>query len=250
MPDFINHYQNLEEAQRRLRDSVITYEGEPYYVLNIGPWHSDDIFRVYMLKLDEDRFLENYELYRSSPYDHLDANTRGKGGPIYRKMMNSPAFNRFRPFPLGMLNHRGRAYYVTRQPYRMAKEQGLIQDMVISKRVSNPSLDMSWRPSPINIHSKDFHNLVVGDYPEYCEAYHHMSSPACSNEGVAFCRDMAIVNGPCNSLLLAFRDEIVGVLLSSCTVKLEDKFWFLREALEESNIFQSIITGVNTNAAA
>jgi hypothetical protein len=43
---------------------------------------------------------------------------------ILRKQMNSPLFNKFRPYPLGMCNTKGqRAYYLERQPNRKT-EQG------------------------------------------------------------------------------------------------------------------------------
>ena len=44
----VNFYENLEEAQRRLRGTVVMYDGIPHYVLAITDHQSGGIFRVYM----------------------------------------------------------------------------------------------------------------------------------------------------------------------------------------------------------
>jgi hypothetical protein len=66
----------------------------------------------------------------------MDGEPLNKGHPIIRKTMNSPKFNKFRPFPLGMCNSNGRCYFLERQPLRPKVEQGLIRSMVTEKQIT------------------------------------------------------------------------------------------------------------------
>jgi hypothetical protein len=56
-------------------------------------------------------------------------------GGLRRKQMNSPKFNKFRPFELGMYWAGTKVYYVERQPTRRT-EQGLTPNMLVTTRVS------------------------------------------------------------------------------------------------------------------
>ncbi len=49
-----NFYENLAEAQMRLVNTVVLYDGEPYMVLTIAAHAPDGIFRVYLDPIDWD----------------------------------------------------------------------------------------------------------------------------------------------------------------------------------------------------
>src|SRR3546814_20877703 len=67
-------------------------------------------------------------LVRSTP-QHIERGKRMdnflKDNPdcgIIRKNMDSPLFNRFRPFPLGMCNLNGETYFLCRSPTRNTQQ--------------------------------------------------------------------------------------------------------------------------------
>src|SRR5688572_1369118 len=127
MAQHLNFYENLQEAQMRLQGTIVVYDGEPYQVYHITE-HKDKILRVYMHPINQenvsssqrpnlDNFLYSNGNDRSKIPEYLDKwmEDNPKFGML-RKKMNSPAFNKFRPFPLGMVNDgKGRVFYVERQ---------------------------------------------------------------------------------------------------------------------------------------
>src|SRR5690349_7508913 len=113
-----NFYENLKEAQDRLRGCIVLYSGEPNYIWAICDHKPDGKFRVYMSPIEVvhttslppiNQIPSNHPSLGSAIDTFLDANA---SLPVVRKMMDSPAFNKFRPFPLGMCNQGSQAFYV------------------------------------------------------------------------------------------------------------------------------------------
>jgi hypothetical protein len=249
MKEHVNFYETLKEAQMRLRGTVVMYDGIPYYVLSITNHKPDGVFRMYLQPLGLDQsgglprpIIENFSLEDPGlgTYfdDWLDKNP--KSGYL-RKMMNSPAFNRFRPFPLGMCNIGNGVTYLERQPNRKT-EQGLIRTMIAQRRISAMSSGGK-TPSNIDMLSIEFRETLMGHYPTAQECLKEFEDPTVSNEAVAFHRNFALVRGPIGMLFLAYKGDVVGILPNGdlSVIKLGKEFRHVKESVEELRLFNNII---------
>lgn len=247
--DYPNFYENMEEAHRRLLNTVVLYDKEPCKVITICNNREDKIFRVYLWPIKEDPRLHRFPDYSAfingtaeqAAYidkwmkEHPDV-------PIMRKMMNSPAFNRFRPFPLGMYQINGNVYYLERQPIRQ-REQGLIRNQVTQTRVS---LDTEVKTSAFGnaLSGEEFYNCVVGSHPTAKECILALRNPEIVNQAAAFHRNFAFVRGPLDIVFLAYKTEIIGYVPKDgdgINVVLGNKYSHYREVAQESGAFDSII---------
>lgn len=255
MKEHPNFYENIKEAHMRLVNTVVLYDGEPYYILTITDHNPDGVFRVYMDPLGRPEGLvhQNHEV----PYEWYDEPGMSRGQKmdqwlekneklgIIRKMMNSPKFNRFRPFPLGMCNIVGRVYYVERGPVRHT-QQGLMQTMLNSTPLaldyqSVPGASKRSSASP-NIFSVDFYNTIMGKYPTARECLDNLNDPKIGNEGAAFSRNFCFVRGPLDMMFLGYKEDIVGYLPHSDfdEIRLGKQFGHVREAVSELELFNSV----------
>lgn len=257
MVQYTNFYQTLKEAKMRLADTVVLYEGKPYYVLTITDHKPDGIYRMYLDDLTHPkgpafkRF--NIPLHHySEEEDDEDCRTLGdvlddwmecnKDTGVIRRMMNSPSFNKFRPFPLGMVNQAGSVIYVERQPTRNTY-QGLSENMLNQTVLSViPPESRGYQGRPVSVLSSELASTIVGDYPSRDEALKAMIDPAVSNEGVAFSREFALFRGPLSMLFLAYKSELVGVLPNHdySKLRLGSGFSHLLEVCQESEIFDEV----------
>src|SRR3546814_12211748 len=119
----------------RLVNTVVMYDNRPYYVLCSTDHKKDGIFRMYLDELYTERGAAisripgiPYEYNDGTP-QHIERGKRMdnflKDNPdcgIIRKNMDSPLFNRFRPFPLGMCNLNGETYFLCRSPTRNTQQ--------------------------------------------------------------------------------------------------------------------------------
>lgn len=258
MPAYKNFYETLKEAEMRLLHTVVLYDGEPYYVIAITDHKPDGIFRVYLDAIDHEhgltinRFMGKndwvpYEWHQGTPSDpsrgqKMDEwlDKHPKEG-IIRKMINSPAFNKFRPFELGMCNHNGRVMYVERHPTRHT-QQGLTQNMLYYHRVS---LDAANRPAVgVDFVSQAMYDTIKGNYPSIGECITNLLDPEIENEAVAFHRKFALIRGPVDTLFLAYKGDVIGILPHndlSC-VNLAKKFKYTKEVVEDLKVFDTIKT--------
>ncbi len=247
MATFPNFYENLTEALARLKNTVVLYEGEPYYVWTITDHKGDGKFRVYMTPVEH---LENTTL---NALNHLPHGHSGLGQlideemaaspekKILRKMMNSPGFNRFRPFPLGMMNSGENAIYIERVPSRPKMEQGLQTNMLSGTLLSASPSNLS-RHVVMSLYTERFKDCVKGRHPTPNEVLIKLTSKEFKNESVAFHREFALVLGPIETLFLAYKQDVVGALPHGdyTSVKLGRKFHHLKEVVEELRLFYRI----------
>lgn len=258
-----NFYENAKEANLRLRNTIIWYDGPgeqgPYHVLMVTD-HDGSDFKIYMKRIGQ-RY-NNVSV--PPPNEQIGSETDGAGGymdkfmkqypdfKMVRKDLSSPHFRAFRPFPLGMMNlvHKdktgkpvnGETLYLERQPNR-ATQQGLMRSMIY---VTPINAAMSRTPVPIQHHfdlwSEDFHDCVMGNYPSVDTCLSKMTNRDVANEAAAFHRNFALVRGPIGMLFLSYKGDVVGVLdnknLSSLTVDREYKY--TREAVSELHLFNNI----------
>lgn len=254
MAKYVNFFENLKEAQFRLLRSYVLYDGEPYYVMAITNHMADGIFRVYLQPLDNDpknpaKFpegMDNYnpELHQAQLGAYLDQwLTANKDSRILRKQMNSPHFNKFRPFPLGMCNYGSRTYYLERTPVRN-HYQGLTRSGVVEVQLTcQPGKQRGAPSSNVDFFTKAFHACVTGQHPTAAECLNALLDPSIENDAAAFNRQFAFVRGPLDMLLLAYKSDIVGVLSHNdfSKVRLSDSFKHVKEAVDGLGLFNNIL---------
>ena len=259
MPQFVNFYENLAEAKLRLENTIVMYDGAPYYVYWIA--EHDGKLRAY---LDQYRggdivsrrvsgFPRSQD-YNPNHYSEIIAewykNNRVKG--LIRKELGSPLFNKFRPFPLGNVNIRGSVIYTERTPTRNTN-QGLRERSVYALNVlpvPNPTTTSGKRSkahsfnneTSIDIWCSEFYNTICNQYPTIEEILEAFKDPQVVNTGVAFHREFSLFRGPLDMLIVCYRDEGIGLLaegdLSSLVVG--TRYSYLKESLEELGCFGSV----------
>lgn len=252
-----NFYENLKEAQMRLRSTIVLYDGHPYCIHTITDHFSDGIFRVYMYPVekgeDPEFRIPDYDSYcyshpvspgttQISLGEYLDKFlVEEPQHGFVRKQMNSPLFNKFRPFPLGMINWGNTAYYLARQPLRKS-EQGLIRSAL-----QETPCGIGAKPTPpgvtnTRLHTKAFVSCVKAEHPSIKEVIEAMHDPAVINKAVAFHREFAITKGPIGTLFLVYRTDVVGLLANGdlSLLRLSRASRHLREVTAELGAFQEI----------
>jgi len=244
MATHVNFFENLNEALSRLKSTVVLYDGSPEYIWTITDHKGDGKFRVYMSPVEEvsnvnPPAIHQYPHGATSMGPELDAwMSANPNIKISRKMMNSPAFNRFRPFPLGMMNTGTIVNYLEREPSRPKMEQGLQSNMIASQRLS-AAVEMPRQHAHVDMYSEAFKACVLGSYPSPNEVLTKLTSGTYANEGVAFHRHFALIRGPIDTLFLAYKDSVVGVLPNGdyTKLKLGKKFKHVKEVAQELNLF-------------
>lgn len=248
MANHLNFYENINEARMRIGGTVVLYDGKPYSVLAICDHKPDGVFRVYLLPTGLDIPIHVPPL-DSIPRDHpslgpaldtwLDAN---KNTPVIRKQMDSPRFNKFRPFPLGMCNTGGHAFYVERQPTRKT-EQGLTRASVVETYLNGGKAEVRNGLTNIGLTGAAFRDTILGDYPSASECLAALTSNSTANSGAAFHREFALIAGPLELIFLAYRGDYIGVLPDESLnrLRLGKRFGYLREACQDLGIFNQII---------
>lgn len=250
----VNFYENLHEAQFRLMGTVVLYDSEPYYVFAICDHKKDGIFRVYMDPVgaanhavpDYGQFASEQPELGTYLDNWLDGN---KNTPIIRKQMNSPLFNRFKPYPLGMCNYArpgsgwAGTVYLERQPQRR-HEQGLTKASVYSYIISSSVLkrDAPKGGMDVDITSPSMRSCILSEHPSAQECLKNLLDPKIENEAVAFHRQFALVRGPLDMIFLAYKTDLVGVLPKNDFdfVRLSRKFVHCREVVGELGLFGSV----------
>ena len=252
MVDYTNTFETSQEASMRLQGTVVLYDGVPYKVLCVSDHLADGIFRIYLESIVDEESIHNS--YDSAPHpSHVTPGHPTLGhlydkfmqanpsAPVLRKMMNSPKFNKFRPFPLGMCNSSHGVTYIARRPQRKT-EQGLTGRM-LSVTPIHLQPDPSIRKTLFNMFTKNFRDCVLGayPYPETCLAA--LLNPKVANNSVAFSRDFALVRGPLRNIFVAYRTDIIGQLLTRnfSTIGIAPEFHYTKEVVESLGLFGTVV---------
>lgn len=253
----VNFFENLHEAHFRLRGTVVVYDKLPYYVMAITDHKKDGIFRIYLDPVGIEKHpLPSYNDFNPEqpelgPYldKWMEAN---KSSPIIRKQMNSPLFDKYRPFPLGMANISqpgggwSGAVYLERQPQRKS-EQGLTQAStyyyVLSASQGRGGA-VPAKPGTYNVQlmSQAMRCCILAEHPSAKDCLENLLNPKIENEAVAFDRHFALVRGPMDMMFLGYKSDIVGILPNTdfSQVKLGRKFTHCREVVEKLGLFKSV----------
>lgn len=247
MATHVNFYENIAEALLRLKQSIVLYDGEPFYIWTVTDHKGDGVFRVYMTPLEKVHSVAGIiPAGNQVPHGHaaagglMDSFVETKPELVIRKMMNSSLFNKFRPFPLGMCNQGLNAFYVARQPARPKTEQGLTSSMLYTSMISPMPAKKAF--NPIDMYTESFRDCIIGKHPSPKMVLENLLSSKYENESVAFHREFALCKGPIDLIFLAYRDEIIGVLPKANfdLVKIGRKFLHTREVVQELNLFSSV----------
>lgn len=250
MATYTNFFETLEEAQRRLCGTVVMYDKEPYVVLAICNHKPDGIFRVYLLPLTYKDPMPSavYDFGRGDPRqaEELDKYIKEKGDScvLLRKQMNSPAFNKFRPFPLGMMNYGNKVWYLERTPTRSVL-QGLSRNSVIAHKVvlspdllNDPARGRGWSNG---LQSEEVRACITADHPTLEQTLRELQDPEVKNEAAAFHRHFAVLRGPVDTFFLAYKTEVIGRIdCANTSVTLGRKYRHFKEVVEEANAFKSV----------
>lgn len=251
---YVNFYENIKEAEIRLRHTCVLYDGKPYYVLAMDDHREDGVFRIYLDEMGHKNGMTFNNFY-DIPYEvpMAPGQKRGKlmddwmeknpGHRIIRKKMNSPLFNKFRPFDLGMMNLGGRVIFIERQPTRNT-QQGLTTQMLqqteVSLSGSRPRRDGG---GSMDLFSEPMTACITGQYPTIHQCIDNLKDDNCTNEGAAFHRKFAILRGPLNMLFLAYKDDVIGQLVNNDTsiLRISNKFKHVKESVEELSVFNNVV---------
>jgi hypothetical protein len=249
MATYPNTFETVKEAMMRLRRTVVVYDGEPYVVLCITNHKVDGVFRIYLQAtgLDPNKphpprpEPEGFPPEHSGIGGYMDTWMEQHPDVILRKQMNSPLFNKFRPYPLGMCNIKGSGtYYIERQPNRKT-EQGLISSMLNETQIT-AAPQQAKRVGSVDVYGVAFKSCIMGDHPSAAECLANLTDPDILNDAAAFSREFALVRGPIGMLFLAYKHDVVGVLPNndfSC-VRLGREFHHTKEVVEKLGLFSSI----------
>lgn len=256
--EYKNVYETLREAQSRLLNTVILYDKEPGWTMAITDHKKDGIFRVYLLPIGtamNDDGLWNIKIPAVQNYTpenvelgaYLDKwmEENPKAG-MMRKHINAPAFNRFRPFPLGMWHKGDRTYYLAREPQRH-REQGLTRSHLRSTQLSLALTDKSGGFGG-HIGGPSMRATILGEYHDLRTCVEGLLDPEGKGvrprESVAFHRDFGLVKGPLDFLFLFHKGQVVGLVEeenSRFKATLAPEFKYLREVTENTNSFNQVI---------
>lgn len=256
----LNFYENLKEARMRLNYTVVMYDGEPYTVLCMANHMPDGIIRMYLDPLGHpDQVTSTYQSAKLPPYMIGDASANGialgaamdewmKNNPksaLLRKQMNSPKFNRFRPFPLGNMFYHGDTVYVERTPTRKT-EQGLTSYMLEGHRMrvgasynnGRFNMDNSYMNSP------QFRDTIMGKYHTPYEAWQLLWQNS-GTQAVPFHRYFAFMKGPAGTTFLSYKRYNVGTVTKTpsgfyLTLTLDKQYKYLKELIEPLGLFNPI----------
>lgn len=245
--EHVNFYENIKEARMRLRNTVVLYDGEPYYIFHITDKYPNkpSIFRVYMEPIKKQMEHRNY---RWNPdfggeedfNEKLDAKV--KEGVFVRKMMSSAKFNKFRPFPLGMININGSVLYAERQPTRRSS-QGLCSDALKTSVVTKAMTPRRGSIFHVGLESVELAETIRGDYPSLKECIERLGDKNVINGGVAFDREFALVRGPVDLLLLNYKTETIGYIDQNSPItalNLSERYSYLKEKIAEQGGIEQI----------
>ena len=261
MANHKNFYETIKEARMRLQHSVVMYDGEPYYVLCVEDHKPDGIYRVYMDKLGQKGGMTHarervpYEYIEDDKYstigEQMDAwldKNADKG--VVRKMANSPLFNKYRPFAIGMINcdQSGQVYYGRRGPTRHS-QQGLTSSMFSVRKVEllgSPSSSGGGLSASrvLSFVGDGAYLCYTNQYPTFDEVVTNLNDPATENNAAAFHREFAVLRGPIDMMFLAYREDIIGYMPKgdASELILARNHGYCKEVVEDLGIFTTVTT--------
>lgn len=261
-----NFFENFDEMVIRLRHTIVMYDGIPMNVIALAT-HKDGIIRLYMEEVGHDKGPMSSRFSGwGQVSDYPDPLARGTAidkfielNPtcgIVRKMANSPKFNKFRPFALGMMNYHDKVVYVERVPQRHT-QQGLTAAHLIANNItlgerdsqqvgkspsSSSSNGSNFKMAQGELFRASFRDCILAQHPPAKMCLKNLQDPTIANEGAAFHREFAFLRGPVETLYLAYKTDIIGHLPKGelSELRIPRKFAHTKEAVEELSLFKTV----------
>lgn len=250
--EYKNFFESQKEAAIRLNDTVVLYDGEPVRVVATSDHVGDGVIRAYVQPIG-DSVRERSTRPEPDPHQFhpVQSALLGKyldefiakhpNSKVVRKRLDSPKFNKFRPYELGMYWDKDRLYYVERQPNRLT-QQGLIPSMLVTKTV-NINSGVPIPVSNLDMYGPEMRRCIMGEHPSPQLCLERLRDQKYANEAAAFHRHFALVRGPVNTLFFAYKGYIIGHLPNEdfSTVKLSRDFSYTKEVVSELGLFNNIL---------
>ena len=208
-------YESVNDANMRLGNTIVLYDGKPVYVREVGAigegeGKNGDIFRVYVKELP------------------LTAEDRGN---YDRKFISSKKFD-LAPFPMGFMNHNGKAIYLSRAPKKQQR-QGLSEGTLSSYTLGDTTGSRAVRFNDL-LRMTEFTDCISNKYPNVREATRLVEAGA---DSVAFSRVFAIARDASlpELIYLYHKKDKVGFIMDG-NLKLSARGRCLRESLNEAGV--------------
>ena len=196
-------YDSVDEAQRRLMGTIVTYDGQPVQITDVSA-HPDGVMRVHFM---------------AWPFD-------GRDGTV-RKKINSSLFKRFVTPPLGFCNYfspRSANCFWTERVSARTQRQGLYSDTF-----NCAALQSGDRANYATIVASDgFREMVTGEYPTYADALARLVP----NSSIAVDRNFAVAKSAGSYVFLYHRREEVGIVLRDSLYLRNDRQHMLESIVE------------------
>jgi hypothetical protein len=250
--EYKNFFETQQEAHARLNGTVVMYDGEPVHIIAITDHAGDGVLRAYVRKIGYTQAefnqlpmpnqIHNFPVGHSGIGQYLDQFiVDNPSCRIARKRMDSPKFNKFRPYDLGMYWDPPYIYYVERQPNRKM-EQGLIQSMLVTTRLSAEEQKNQSAENFVDMYGPEMRRCIMGEHPSPTRCLEAMTDPKYANTAAAFHRNFALVKGPIDTLFLGYKDRVIGQLPHGdfSKVRLGSDFSYCKEAVDELQLFNTI----------
>jgi hypothetical protein len=205
------NYESLDEAQRRLLNTVVLYDGEPVYVVNVRNIDANDRAQGAVNK-----DIVRVEFQRLP----VKADT-----PVERKYISSRKFD-FSPFKMGLLELDTGLHYLSRTTGRQ-QQQGLsdgnlsvtnIGESYWDKRIQNMVAD------------KSLYNTIKGIYRSFNEVVEDRK-----DTGSAFSRSFSLLHDKDIGLSFFFHKNKRCGYIKDQRIILGPNFKYLSEELESCN---------------
>lgn len=205
------NYESLEEAQRRLLNTVVMYDGEPVYVTDVRNIDADD----------RREGAANNDIVRVE-FKRLPV---ARQSVTERKYISSRKFD-FSPFKMGMLEYNEGLYFLSRTTGRQ-QQQGLSQGNLSVLPINDCHGGVHLNNL---VGEKSFYDCIKGSYKSFEEALESKSI-----HGSAFSRSFALHNDRDLGLSFLFhKNNRCGWVKDKCIV-LGPAFKYLSNELESCN---------------
>jgi hypothetical protein len=247
--DYPNFFESLAEAQIRLSGTVVLYDGEPMQVFSLNQKGAKAPILAFCQPVGEK--FKNIKL----PNNFFTCSQGGSAqADILEKLIDSdpscglvrleltdPKFNKFRPYELGMYWSGEDIIYVERQPNRKT-EQGLTPTMLKCQRLNFSNENVGSSPSSVNMTGPEMYRCIRGQHPTPLTCLEKLTDDKYANNAAAFHRHFAFVRGPVDTLFLAYKNDVVGLLPNNdfSQVKISKEFRYTTEAVDELGLFATI----------
>ena len=252
--EYKNFFESQKEASIRLNNTVVLYDGNtPVEILAVTDHVGDGVIRAYVreIGLDMKERLAIPDPTGIHTIHHTNQNQLGlyldnfiKDNPssrILRKRLDSPKFNKFRPFELGMYWNPPHVYYLQRQPNRLT-QQGLINSMILVKELTLQDKAGVVNNNNVDLHGPEMKRCILGDHPDPYRCLSGLTNNKYVNEAAAFHRHFAFLKGPVDTIFLVYKSDVIGALPNGnfSQIRISRDFSYTREAVDELSLFNNI----------